>query len=293
MSTIAEQAASAAADFRARHHLGNAAIADLVTVLEAAPHVHVAIEPATDDEQHGMRASDPERGVTVLAASATPHAVRLRSTLAHELGHHIFNDPTPAVWSENTPEERRATEFARHFLIPADGLVDVLGEPGAHEFTDADLSSVVERFAVSPHMASIQLRAAGFIDPATADRLGKYTTRALATRFGWLPLYRQWSADSNQPRPPQRIVATAIAAYLSHDASIATVANLQGLKADEMKAELDAADVIPADHPVLDDLDGIDTASDSSDDVASSVDWSALDDWENNDSDTGEETETR
>lgn len=112
-----------------------------------------------------MRATDPNRGVTVLAASATPHAVRLRSTLAHELGHHIFNDPTPAVWSENTPEERRATEFARHLLIPQEGLIDLLGAPGTIEVTDAVLSKVVERFAVSPGMAAIQLREAGSSTP--------------------------------------------------------------------------------------------------------------------------------
>ncbi len=284
MNTLAEQAKDAAAEFRARHHLGNAPIADLITVLEGVPNIHVAIEPSTDDEQHGMRAADPDRGVTVLAASATPHAVRLRSTLAHELGHHIFDDPTPAVWSENTPEERRATEFARHLLIPAHGLVEVLGELGGVEFTDDDLSKVVERFAVSPHMASIQLREAGFIDLATADRLGKYATRALATRYGWLPLYRQWSADSNQPRPPRRILATAIAAYLGHDATIATVANLQGMKADEMKAELDAAEVIPS----LDDAGSSDSEARTPTDATSgSVDWSALDEWEN---DNEEET---
>lgn len=283
--TIAEQARRAAADFRARHHLGSAPIADLVTVLEGVPNVHVAIEPATDDEQHGMRASDPERGVTILAASATPYAVRLRSTLAHELGHHIFNDPTPAVWSENTPEERRATEFARHLLIPVEGLIDVLGEPGTVEITDAVLSAVVERFAVSPHMASIQLRSAGFVDSATADRLSKHRTRALATRYGWLPLYRQWASDSNIPRPPRRILSSAITAYLVGEATVETIANLQGMKAADMKVELDAADLVPAD---VDASDGSDSETQGA--VAGGVDWSALDAWENDpENDSGAE----
>lgn len=269
---LAAQAKAAAADFRRHHHLGTAPIADLVTVLEGIPNIHVAIEPATDGDQHGMRATDTERGVTILAASATPHAVRLRSTLAHELAHHIFNDPTPAVWSENTPEERRATEFARHLLIPVDGLIDLLGQPGTVEVTDAVLSKVVERFAVSPQIAAIQLREAGFIDAATADRLAKHTTRALATRYGWLPLYRQWSTDSNQTRPPRRILATAIDAYLAHDTTIAVVANLQGMKAEETKAELDAAGVIP---PAISEQEHVKDPT-----VDEDIDWSALDNWD-------------
>ncbi|GAB7002619.1 hypothetical protein JCM18899A_00900 [Nocardioides sp. AN3] len=273
---MAAQAKAAAEAFRRDQHLGNAPIADLVTVLEGVPNVHVAIEPAIDDEQHGMRATDPNRGVTVLAASATPHAVRLRSTLAHELGHHIFNDPTPAVWSENTPEERRATEFARHLLIPQEGLIDLLGAPGTIEVTDAVLSKVVERFAVSPGMAAIQLREAGFINASAVERLGRLTTRVLATRYGWLPLYRQWSDDSNQPRPPRRIVAVAIDAYLAHDATIATVANLHGMVTPQMRAEFDAAGVNPEEpEDVQPDIDELGEGA--------PVDWSSLDAWDDTD----------
>lgn len=267
MTAPGSDAQDAAAAFRAEHHLGVGPILDLVTMLEDLPNVHVAIEPPSEGDHHGMRATDPERGVTILGAVATPHAVRLRSTLAHELGHHIFNDPTPAVWSDKTREENRATEFARHLLIPIEGLIELLGEPGETEVTEAVLSNVVERFAVSPHMAAIQLRESGYIDAATATRFADLTTPALATRYGWLALYRRWSADSSAVRPPRRIVTAAINAYIAHDATIAVIANLQGTTPEATAADLEAADITPAE-----------PADDQPSEVE--VDWSALDDWD-------------
>jgi Zn-dependent peptidase ImmA (M78 family) len=254
-------ARSAAAEFRAEQHLGTAPIADLITVLEDVPGVHVAVLPAVEGDHHGMRASDPVRGVTVLAAVATAHAVRLRSTLAHEFGHHLFGDPTPANWSEKTPTEERATEFARHLLVPIKGLIDLLGEPGDVEVSEAVMSRVVERYAVSPQMAAIQLREAGFIDDETADQFRALTTPVVATRHGWADLYRQWSADSTLVRPPRRIIAAAINAYIGGDATIETLAHLRGIAADSVRVELDEAGIAPRREskepaePVADDFD--------------------------------------
>lgn len=266
MTSRPHDARTAAAQFRAEQHLGTAPIADLVTVLEDCPGIHVAVLPRGTPDHHGMRASDPERQVTVLAAAATPHPVRLRSTLAHELGHHVFGDPTPATWSERTPEEDRATEFARHLLLPVEGLVDVLGEPGSVEVTEAVLSKVVERFAVSPQMAAIQLREAGFITPTVATGFMGLTTPILATRFGWSALYRQWSADSQSVRPPRRIIAAAINAYIGGHATIETLANLRETQSDLVLAELNEADIAPI---VRED-------SEDAPDVDDDFDWNAL-----------------
>ena len=283
MNHAQPDARALAAAFREQQHLGTAPIADLVTMLEGVPYIHVAIEPEVEGDHHGMRASDPERGVTILGAAATPHAVRLRSTLAHELGHHLYNDPTPASWSDKTAEEDRATEFARHLLIPVDGLLELLGEPGTVEITEALLSKIVERFGVSPHMASIQLRDAGFIDATTATQFAGITTRVLATRNGWLALYRQWSADSRVVRPPRRIVASAISAYIEQAASIAIVANIQGTSPEAMRAELNAAGIVPA----LEDRQNRATEPEPNGD-GDEVDWGALDDWD--DAETEDET---
>lgn len=263
------EARQAANQFRATQHLGAAPIADLVTVLEDVPGVHVAVLPVAGNDHHGMRGGDPNRHVTVLGAAATAHPVRLRSTLAHELGHHVFGDPTPLKWSDKTPEEVRATEFARHLLVPIEGLVELLGEPGHVEVTEPLLSKVVERFAVSPQMAAIQLREAGFISRTVADRYMSVSSRALATRYGWTALYQQWSVDSQVVRPPRQIVASGINAFIGGHATVETLANLQDTTTDAVRANLDEAGIAPAPpEPVETVEDTLDWASLGSEDPA-------------------------
>ena len=245
MTSHRQYALGAAEALRAEQHLGSAPIADLVAALEDVPGVHVAVLSKTDGNHHGMRATDPARGVTVLAAAATPNPIRLRSTLAHELAHHVFGDPTPTTWSEKTFEEDRATEFARHLLIPVSGLEEVLGEPGVSDVDEALLSRLVKRFMVSPQMATIQLRNSGFVGHEVASRYMELTTPTLATRYGWGEIYSRWSADSRVVRPPRRIVAAAINAYIGGDATIETIANLRDVSSDIVRTELEQAKIKP------------------------------------------------
>jgi Zn-dependent peptidase ImmA (M78 family) len=56
--------------------------------------------------------------------------MRQRGTLAHELGHVLFEDWTDGNTgssSDRTPAEIRADAFARHLLVPVDGLREFLG----------------------------------------------------------------------------------------------------------------------------------------------------------------------
>jgi len=56
--------------------------------------------------------------------------MRQRSTLAHELGHVLFQDwadSDAGDWSERNPAEIRADAFARHLLVPVEGLRDFIG----------------------------------------------------------------------------------------------------------------------------------------------------------------------
>lgn len=235
-----------AATFRENHGLGLAPIDDLVEVIESLPGVHVAIEPGQDDGQHGMRATDPARGVTILAATATSNAVRLRSTLAHELGHHLYDDPTPPTWSERTWEESRATTFARHLLIPPAALTLMFGGAGeAGNLDEADLSQVVKRFRVSPSMAAIQLCEYGFIDEATTNEFRGISTQRLATRHGWLATYRSWAEQSSRPRPPRRVAEAAINAYIAGETPLSTVANIHGVTTTAMAEALAEAEIAP------------------------------------------------
>ena len=79
-----------------------------------------------------MTMRDPAREIAMIAVARTRNPMRQRSTLAHELGHVLFGDyrrPRASGWSDRSPEEIRADAFARHLLVPVQGIRDVLGPP--------------------------------------------------------------------------------------------------------------------------------------------------------------------
>jgi len=140
--------------------------------------------------------------------------MRQRSTLAHELGHVLFEDwvdNDAGNWSDRTYEEIRADAFARHLLVPVNGLRKFLGS--REPVTQSILSAVVQRFLVSPAVAAIALRQAGYIDAATKREWMGLSAPRLAVRFGWSDQYRALQADSNQRRAPQRLLARAVKGY--------------------------------------------------------------------------------
>src|SRR6185436_12634005 len=130
---------AAAVEFRRYYHLGVQPLGDLVALIEQSAGIDVAVLDAGPDE-HGLSLRDPERAVVIIGVARTRRPMRQRSTLAHELGHVIFNDWT----SGGDPSaEARADAFAQHLLLPLDGLREFLGEPAT--VTQATLSSVTQR----------------------------------------------------------------------------------------------------------------------------------------------------
>ncbi|WP_435113405.1 ImmA/IrrE family metallo-endopeptidase [Nocardiopsis synnemataformans] len=83
-------------------------------------------------------------------------------------------DSAAGAWNHRSPEEVRADAFARHLLVPIEGLCEFLGERGP--LTQAVLSEVVQRFLVSPPTAAIALCQAGYIDDATKEEWLSPTT---------------------------------------------------------------------------------------------------------------------
>lgn len=138
---------------------------DLVTLIEQTTGHDVAVLDAGPDE-HGLTMRDPERDVTFIGVARSRNPMRQRSMLAHELGHVLFGD-----WngggdlSARSSEEIRADSFARHLLVPREGLKVFLGS--RESLGEADLSAVVQWFLFSPALAAIALQDAGYIDAAT------------------------------------------------------------------------------------------------------------------------------
>ncbi len=241
----------AAARFRARHRLGEQPLGDLVAIIEQATGIDVAVVSAGPDE-HGLTMWDSRRGTVFISVAQTRNPMRQRSTLAHELGHVLFDDRQDGEqnnWSDRTPEEIRADAFARHLLIPIEGLRQFLAGQGA--VTESVFSDVVERFLVSPTIAAIALHQAEYIDDDTKQRWMGLATPTLATRFGWSDYYRTLQIDSDRLRAPQRLLARTINGYTEGVVSTQTIATLRGDNMlDTVEAELREAGIRPIERPI-------------------------------------------
>ncbi|GAA3459388.1 Zn-dependent peptidase ImmA (M78 family) [Saccharothrix longispora] len=238
----------AATRFREEHHLGLHPLGDLVAIIEHTTRIDVAVLDAGPDE-HGLTMRDPASGTVFIGVARTRNPMRQRSTLAHELGHVCFEDWSDGTegWSERTPVEIRADAFARHLLLPVDGLREFLGD--RTEITRSTLSAIVQRFLVSPALASIVLHQADRIDDDTKQEWMALSTSHLATRFGWSDQYRALQVQSDQRRAPQQLLARAIRGYAEAVLPAQAIATLRGVPVEVVEADLLAAGVVPVEPP--------------------------------------------
>jgi hypothetical protein len=177
--------------------------------------------------------------------------MRQRSTLAHELGHVLFEDwvdSDTGDWSDRSPAEIRADAFARHLLVPVEGLREFIRAPSP--VGPSTLSAVVQRFLVSPQIAAIALRQAGYIDEATKREWMTLSAPQLAARFGWTDQYQVLQASSDRRRAPQRLLARAITGYAEGVLPAQAIATLRGISLEALVEELGEAGVTPAERPI-------------------------------------------
>ena len=248
--TAEEEGSSFAAQFRHNHHLGMQPLGDLVAVIEQATGIDVAVLNAGPDE-HGLTMRDPARGTVFIGVARTRNPMRQRSTLAHELGHVLFEDwvdNDTGDWSDRSPAEIRADAFARHLLVPVEGLQEFI-KPRS-PVGPSTLSAVVQRFLVSPKIAAIAMRQAGYIDEATKQEWMTLSAPQLAARFGWTDQYQLLQASSDRRRAPQRLLARAITGYVEGVLSAQAIATLRGMSLEAVIKELEEAGVTPVERPI-------------------------------------------
>lgn len=236
-----QQAKQAADEFRRVHRLGVQPLGDLVALIEQTTGHDVAILDVDPDE-HGLTMRDPVRGKVFIGVARSRNPMRQRSTLAHELAHIEFQDWLEDL-GERSSEEIRADAFARHLLVPAEGVQEFLGD--TREATEASLADVVQRFLVSPAIAAIAMRDTGYVIPEVATAWMRIRTPQLATRFGWSDYYATLQDDSNRLRAPQGLVSRAIAGYAEGVLSAQAIATLRGVAAERVIAELDEIGISP------------------------------------------------
>jgi Zn-dependent peptidase ImmA (M78 family) len=240
----------AAAHVRQALGLDDAPIADMIEVIEARAKCDVAIEPMPDG-MHGMVATDPRSGKSIIAVATSEFLVRQRSSLAHELGHLELGglrDHVAAYCSARTPEEVAADAFARHLLAPEAGIrfMRSAREQLSKDRAAECLSDVVRTFQVSPEMAIIQMRAVGWIDQAQSELWrGAWTAKGLSTRFGWRSEYEAWAVEGLRRRPPRRLLQRALDGYVAGLVSIAAVAKVMGTGSNDALAQLEAEGIRP------------------------------------------------
>lgn len=249
MTAEAEGRASAAR-FRQDHHLGVQPLGDLLEIIERATGVDVAVLDAGPDE-HGLTMRDPARGTVFIGVARTMNPMRQRSTLAHELGHVLFEDwedSDAGDWSDRTPAEIRADAFARHLLVPAEGLREFIGARLSVGLST--LSAVVQRFLVSPQIAAIALRQAEYIDDVNKQEWMTLSAPQLAAWFGWTDQYQLLQASSDRRRAPQRLLARAITGYVEGVLPAQAIATLRGISLESLMEELAEAGVTAAERPI-------------------------------------------
>lgn len=233
-------AKAAAKDFRSQYELGSAPIPSLIRLIEGNLKIGVALVKVGEGSSgHGLTMVND--GKYLIAVGCTDHPMRLRSTLAHELGHlrmgTVDREIIDGDWAQRRDEEIQADAFARHLLIPLEAVIECAQR---NAVTEATLSSLVQSYAVSPAMASIQLREAGVINQETCKEWMGISTSTLATQFGWKAQYRSLVSEAREPRAPQSLYARAIEGYQWGIVSPAAIARLSGKgRIRDVMSELD------------------------------------------------------
>ncbi|GAA3663752.1 ImmA/IrrE family metallo-endopeptidase [Microbacterium marinilacus] len=222
-----------ATETRAKANLDSAPIPDVFELASAVAGADVLSVDAPEGE-HGLSTVNPHTGGIVVAVATTPHPMRQRSTVAHELGHVIASDLeaegsfTPG---DRTDAEVRADAFARHLLLPLVAVKRFTGE----SIGEAHLSRLVQEYGVSPAIAAIQLREARLIDVDTCKAWMSVSAATLAARHGWLSQYRILAEASLRPRAPQRLMERAVTAVQAGVIDLDEAAEWYGLDAADLR----------------------------------------------------------
>lgn len=234
----------AAEEYRKQLGLDTRPVGNLARLIENKLGIGVAYVQGAEPG-HGMTMSDGLR--ILIAAGCTPHPLRMRSTLAHELGHvvlqsvdHYLHDQKPA---ERDSREIQADAFARHFLLP---LASVEMFADERQVSERLLSDLVQVYGVSAHIAAIQMRDLDLINSSTYEEWKGLSGSLLSTRYGWPSEYAAQALESSKARPPQDILAQTIEGYRWGAVSAAAIARLSSeSNVSAVSERLQAEGIIP------------------------------------------------
>src|SRR5581483_10125696 len=231
-----------AGKLRAELGMGDAPVRDLVGLCERDCGVDVSFEPLGSD-QSGLLVHSGDEVALALVNSDEP-AGRQRFTLAHELAHHLFDDPLEVVIEGAGSEpamERRCDAFASELLMPSAGVRRLIGDGPV---TEAVLVDALVAFGVSREAMLNRLRKLKAITEDERGQLLSGTARSLFASVGRSVDFSQWDAGVTTRRAPVRVEQRLLDGYRKGRLGIGPVATLLARDADELRTELADAGVI-------------------------------------------------
>jgi Zn-dependent peptidase ImmA (M78 family)/transcriptional regulator with XRE-family HTH domain len=233
--------------------LGDAPIPDLPALIETHFGVDVLVWP-TGPEVSGLCVHGD--GVALLFATSSATSGHLRFTLAHELAHHLLDDPQEVVidedlFSKGTSPEVTANAFASALLMPAAGIRSVVDR---RKVDAAMIQSLIRTFEVSYAAIVIRLEALGLIDVLERTQWESRTSTSVLTEAGD-PNPSELTGQSEAKRVPPRLWRAARLGYAEGKVGISILAGLQDADVEELYGELAREGLYP---PILvDDLSDI------------------------------------
>jgi len=173
-------------------------------------------------------------GIDAFAAQFGPHRVvvvnrrlspdRMRLTLAHELGHVLYEDCMHDRPVNEHDIESRAFEFASHLLIPDAELAEAFALKSM-----VRLVHYKERFGVSLAAMVFRAKQDGLIAPLTAQRLWREFSK-----LGW----RRQEPGRVPSDTPIRMESLLDSALRQKHASLAELARVSGLSEEQIKVRI-------------------------------------------------------
>lgn len=197
--------------------LGTDALGDIAALIEQSFAVDVALSPLGTEADGLCVHSGPS--ALILASTDFPDG-HLRFTLAHELGHHLLNDPDDIIeetagdmFADNA-RESRVNAFAGHFLMPERGVRSVLawlGEPPG-KVSDRSAVALMEHFGVSMAALAYQLNILGILSFDDGQKLRSRGVASLVSLHPDVSPSGAATAVRHVRRPPERLTRQALAA---------------------------------------------------------------------------------
>ncbi len=211
--------------------LGSDGLSNLPELFERHFGVHVALGP-WGEQVDGLCVHSDD--FALLMASTDFSQGHTNFTLAHELAHHLFQDPREII-TENSSDmfsddvlEKRANAFAAYFLMPVDGLRALLSYQGEKPGSLSGRSAIrlMETFGVSMKALTYHLSTIEWMDSESGRTLRDLGVGNLVAKYSSDAPNGAWATPSRNRRYPARLVSAATDAVRGERLGLGPLATL-------------------------------------------------------------------